>query len=309
MRKYLFILIIILLLVFTGIVLYKGTNLGNVWGYTQIRDKNTDIDNLNANLTKLVNQDYPTATKRQTTSSETLQETKKEYEQQAVLVANNKYYNQVEKYKIEFLLTKFGNYGQSNDVDVKLDVSSSGITDLYNLTLTVTGRYKDVTGFIYDLENDSKLGFKVEDFKMTDSGETINSEDGKYYSAGKVSGKFTFKEVGIDLKSVDGNSASLNVTNNNTTNNSENNTENNTQNNTVNNNQTNTTTQNGTGTNTTPTTNTTQSTNTTNNNTTNTTTNTTSGGNGIFREIPNSQEDLSNGDRMIDNAVGNTSAQ
>lgn len=40
---------------------------------------------------------------------------------------------------------------------------------LCDLKFTVTGSYVDITEFIYDIENDSKLGFKIDNFTMTGS--------------------------------------------------------------------------------------------------------------------------------------------
>ena len=38
--------------------------------------------------------------------------------------------------------------------------------ETYNLRLTVNGSYVGITDFVSDIENDSILGFKIENFKM-----------------------------------------------------------------------------------------------------------------------------------------------
>ena len=206
MRKILFALVIIVLLIFAGSIIYKGTNFAgfDVWGVTQISDKNNEIDEQNEKLTKLVDQTYPAALSTLATSSETLQKTKKEYEDQAVLLSDSKYYKQTEKYKVEFLWTKIGNYAKDNNVTVDLKFKNSIASGLYEMDIVTVGKYPDVTQFIYDIENDSKLGFKIEDFSMKSATISTDSE-GKSTSSG-VQGTFTCKEIRIDMKSLDGSS-------------------------------------------------------------------------------------------------------
>lgn len=222
MRKILFILATVVLIIFTGIVIYKGTNIGNVWGVTQISQKNTDIDNLNAKLTSLVNVTYPESLTKLNTSTETLQETKKEYENQAIVLADSRYYKQTETYKLEFLWTKLGNYAKADSVEIKIDVVNGDAAGTYNLNFTVTGRYSNVTQFIYDIENDSILGFKIENFNMTGGGATYTNVGSSGYN---VTGKFTCKEIKIDIKAIEGQTEqNSNATNTNQTSNTTSNT-------------------------------------------------------------------------------------
>lgn len=192
MRKILFIILVILLLIFTGCVIYKGTNIvnANVWGITQISQKNKEIDLKNEELSGLISVTYPGSLSKLNTSSEELQQTKKEYEQQAIMLADNKYYKQTEKYKIEFLWTRLGNYAKDNGVEIKIDVTNGDTTGIYNLNFIITGKYSDIADFIYDIENDSRLGFKIENFEMASAGESVE-------------GKFTCKDIRIDIKALD----------------------------------------------------------------------------------------------------------
>ena len=74
------------------------------------------------------------------------------------------------------------------------------------MNFTVNGSYVSITDFIYDIENDSKLGFKIDDFKMNPS--TENS----------LVATFTCKEVPIKVGKVDASETSDNTTDaNNTT--------------------------------------------------------------------------------------------
>lgn len=192
MRKILFIILIVLLAVGAGIIIANGFELGNfqVWGVKEIIAQNETIDKKNSELSNLVSVSYPNTLQELETSSQTLTSTKKDYEDKAILVSNNKYYMQTEKYEIEYLWTKLGNYAKDNNVQIKIDIVNSSTEKLYDLKFTIAGTYAGVTDFIYAVEGDSKLGFKIEDFHMAANGEGVQ-------------GTFTCKEISINLESVE----------------------------------------------------------------------------------------------------------
>ena len=126
MRKLLFALLAIALLIVVGLVVYKGFRIGKieVWGIKQIVAENEQIDKANSDLEKLANDNFQAAITKLNSSGEAMQAKKKEYEEQAVLVSNSKYYMQTEKYKIDFLWTRIGNYAKENKVTPKMEVAS-----------------------------------------------------------------------------------------------------------------------------------------------------------------------------------------
>ena len=267
MRKILFILALIILLIFTGVVIYKGTNFGRfkVWGITQIEKKNDEIDSENAQLSNLVSVTYPSTLTKLSNSSEKLQQTKKEYEEQSVMLSDSNYYMQTEKYKLDFLWTRIGNHAKDNKVEIKIDVTNGTANGIYNLNFTVVGKYANTTSFIYAIEGDSRLGFKIENFSMKQSTKgtgVLNSDGQTVYNYNNVECTFVCKEIKIDIKSLDGQDGKKDETNTTNTTNAENTT--NTVGNTTNttNNNTNTINTQNAG-NTTNTTNTTGAANTT----------------------------------------------
>ena len=208
MRKILFSLIIVLLLTATVFTIVKGFDIGNIsiWGVKEIIDENELIDTKNAELSNLVSITYPTTLATLDSTQDTLTKTKKEYEDAAIIAADSNYYAQSEKYEIEFLWTKLGNYAKDENVQIRIDVTNSSTTGLYDLNFTIEGTYVDVINFIYDIENDSRLGFTIENFSMS------ASSDG-------VKGTFSCKEIGINLQKIDENTKTTedNATNENTT--------------------------------------------------------------------------------------------
>ena len=197
MRKILLAVLVVILLIVTGLVIYKGISIGNfeIWGIKQIAEENETIDRANEKLKTLVDNEFPNAVSKLNNSGEVMQEAKKEYEEQAVMVSNSKYYMQTEKYKLEFLWTRIGNYAKDHKVTPKMEVASGSTNGVYNLIITAVGKYSNVASFIYAIENDSRLGLKIEDFSMTQ----YASEEG----SNLVQGKFTCKEIRIDIKSID----------------------------------------------------------------------------------------------------------
>ena len=102
-------------------------------------------------------------------------DSKTEYENQAVLSNSNSssYASKLEAYDIDYLWTKLGNYAKDENVVIKIEVTAgSASSNLYNLNFTVTGTYVGTTDFIYDIENDTKLGFKIDNFKMINGSES-----------------------------------------------------------------------------------------------------------------------------------------
>ena len=192
MRKILLTLLIILLLLISVFVAVKGFQIGSleIWGITSIKEKNEAIDYKNSQLSNLVSITYPNSQNELNTGAQDMQNAKKEYEDKAILVSNSKSYMQTEQYEIEFLWTRLGNFAEDENVKIKIDVVNSSTQGLYDLNFTIVGKYAAVTDFIYDLENDSKLGFKVEDFHM------VSAENG-------VQGTFSCKEININIQTIE----------------------------------------------------------------------------------------------------------
>ena len=207
MRKALLAVALIILLIFSILILVNGLHLGNidVWGINEISVKNDEIDSQNAKLTSLIDTNYETSISKLKTSSETLQETKKQYEEKAIVLSQNKYYRQKDQYKHEFILVKIGKYADGNNVDIRLIVTESATSGLYDLNFTVTGKYADVASFIHDIENDSSLEFNIENFVEVSATATATREDGTTYTTNAVKANFYCREISIDLKWLDEN--------------------------------------------------------------------------------------------------------
>ena len=86
------------------------------------------------------------------------------------------------KYFIEYLWIVLGNYASANDLGVAIvtsnttssgdESSSSGSGSSLNsgVKVSVEGRYANVADFVFDVENDKSLKFKLDNIKMSYSG-------------------------------------------------------------------------------------------------------------------------------------------
>lgn len=194
MRKILISIIVALLLIGSAFFMVNGMNTVNVKGFKGLNEKNDEIEQKISELSNLISVTYESTVSNLKRTANTLQESKAEYENQAILSStnNSSYAAQLELYDIDYLWTKLGNYAKDEGVVIKIELVASGASqNLYNLNFTVTGEYVAITDFIYDIENDSKLGFKIDEFQMTSGGD------------GAVAATFSCKEIPINVGTID----------------------------------------------------------------------------------------------------------
>lgn len=246
MKKLLILILITLLLILTMFIGIKGVTIGKIeiLGIQGIQAKNSELDSKIQDAAKLVEKTYAQTISEVNSNAKKLKEEKQNYQDMTAISSDGETQavNQIEKYEIETLWVKLGNHATSEGVVMKMNVTSgsSGAQDSYNLNFTVTGGYVQIEDFISSIENDSTLGFKIEEFKMAPSGNDLQAT-------------FVCKDIPIKQVSstttvtqnttTDGNNtANTNTAGNNTTGNNTANAVNNT--NTTNNTTNNTTTSN-----------------------------------------------------------------
>lgn len=173
MKKLLLIITIILILILVAITIVRGIGIGglNILGIKEIKSKNDELDKIMENATKLASRDYQ---RKLDDLNETIKklETEKTNYQDMVNVSTESEVeaaNQTYDYTIDFLWIYIENHAKTEGVKMKMELtrSSSGAENVYNLNFTATGPYIGIEEFITHIEDDSKLGFKIENFKMT----------------------------------------------------------------------------------------------------------------------------------------------
>ena len=253
MRKVLIAALIILLLLLGGYLVLNKLEIGSleILGVRDIKSESEKLDSKIQEASKLSSTDYQTELSNLNSSLKTLQKEKQSYEDLVALSNNDDVdaATKFEKYEIEYIWTKIGNHATAEGVIMKLEVTrgSSNTQGLYDLKFTVTGNYIGISDFIYDIENDDSLGFKIENFKIVPGENTDN-----------LVATFACKDISINIDETaisaqnytntdnapnSGNTNSTNTTGNttNTTNSNNTTTGTNTTNNTTTKNNTNTT--------------------------------------------------------------------
>ena len=181
MKKLLILIFITLLLILTMFIGIKGVTIGKIeiLGIQGIQAKNSELDSKIQDAAKLVEKTYAQTISEVNSNAKKLKEEKQNYQDMTAISSDGETQavNQIEKYEIETLWVKLGNHATSEGVVMKMDVTSgsSGAQDSYNLNFTVTGGYVQIEDFISSIENDSTLGFKIEEFKMAPSGNDLQA--------------------------------------------------------------------------------------------------------------------------------------
>lgn len=208
MRKILLSILVCLLLILTVFFMVKGFGAIGLKGIIDINKKNKEIDQKIVELSDEVNNVYKSTETKLKSTADTLTATKTEYENQAILSSSqsSSYVSQNEKYDIEYLWTRLGHFAKDENCTLKIDVSKTGGANenLYNLKFSVGGSYSAITDFVYDVENDSKLGFEIENFAINSPGETLTAT-------------FDCKDIPISEIQIDRQSSSSSNTTSNTT--------------------------------------------------------------------------------------------
>ena len=216
MKKLLILILIALLLALSIFIVMQGVEIGSVdiLGIRGIQDKSQALDEKIQEAGKLAEKTYAQAVSDVNENAKKLEEEKKNYEDMTTVSSDSDVQaaNQLEEYEIETLWVRLGNHATTQGVEMQMDVlpSSSGAQGTYNLRFTATGSYISITDFISAIENDSTLGFKIEQFKMVPSGSTLQ-------------GTFVCKDIAIkEVSSTTPTTSNSNTNNTNSTNNTTN---------------------------------------------------------------------------------------
>ena len=173
MKKLLILILIALLVALSIFIVIQGVNIGSleILGVKGIQSKSSQLDEKIQQAGKLAEKDYQQALNDVKTNTKKLQEEKKNYEDMTQISEDGDIQtaNQIEKYEIETLWVKLGNHATTQGVVMKMNVKKGSAQDIYDLQFTATGSYISITDFISAIENDSSLGFKIEEFKLVPS--------------------------------------------------------------------------------------------------------------------------------------------
>lgn len=207
MRKILMAVVVLLLAVLGGLIIFNGLSIGNfkILSAKQIIEENDKLTTEISDTEVLMNSVYPSKTEELDTSVSKLLTAEEEYLDLAN-VSTKAELNKasvVETYTVEFLWTRLGRHATAEGVNLSYTPSGKSIN------FTVVGEYIPILSFVSAIENDSKLGFTIENFKLVPNGENLQAT-------------FVTRNVNIKTESVSANVNSKSTTQNNTNSTNEN---------------------------------------------------------------------------------------
>lgn len=175
-----------------------GTSL-SISNYKEVESASKQIDTLISQLVNANEMEFPSKKSVLASAIKSYQSKKEEYEELKAMVeetANEPDISLVDIYDVDFLWTTIGNYGTEEGISLKFDIAksltspiSSTEYTMCDLKFTVSGDYIALTDFIYDLEDDNKLGFEISDFSLAKGGENLQAT-------------FTVREVPINNENL-----------------------------------------------------------------------------------------------------------
>lgn len=182
MKKILIGILIILLIVLAYLAMFRGVSIGNfsVLSVNQITEENNSLDEGIAQVQTLMHSTYKTQTEQLDQSVTGLLQAKDEYLNLANVSTESELSeaSRQEIYKIEYLWTRIGTHATEEGVILRLDVQTgdTGESNVKNLSFTVTGNYIAIINFVTAIEDDSELGFRIENFKILPGTDTNKRE-------------------------------------------------------------------------------------------------------------------------------------
>lgn len=175
--------IILILLVFACYLVVAGDYefvRSKIPSFSELQTSSKALGTSAANLEKISGTQFSAKEQELATVIEQYKTTKAEYESLVPQTLGGQQ-NEVELkdiYDIGFLWTIVGNYATEEGINLKFDVkknnsASSSVNNtsanyvICDLEFVITGNYINLTDFIYDLEDDDRLNFEINDFYMT----------------------------------------------------------------------------------------------------------------------------------------------
>lgn len=188
MRKIILVVILALSIFLCYTTVVNGADIGetlSIPNFEEVETSSKSVDTLISQLVNLNDIEYKNKQKSLETAKKSYQDAKEEYEEMVSVletVEEDVDISMVDIYDVDFLWTVIGNYGTEEGISLKFDVSKSAIStisagdyQMCDLKFTISGDYIALTEFIYDIEDDSKLGFEISNFEIAKGGDNLQA--------------------------------------------------------------------------------------------------------------------------------------
>lgn len=204
MRKVLISILLILLIVLAYFAIFQGISIGTfkVLSTGEIIELNDNLTVKITDVNKKIKTDLKQKRDELKENINTLLDNKESYYNLANVSTESEITeaSTEEVYNIEYLWVRVGRHARAEGVNMRMDVlaGNGGEASVKNLNFTAVGKYMAIMDFVSSLEDDSELGFRIEDFYM------VPATDGTNLQA-------TFSVTGIRVK-TESTTASVNTT-------------------------------------------------------------------------------------------------
>ena len=193
--------------------------------FADVKDEKINLDN-QINVAKQINnQEYLSNVEGLETSIDEYKKTKLKYEAKTANISDDTEIGivKIKNYKIERIWVILQNYAKKEKIELELNLLDTATSNVYDLDVTLLGDYIGITDYLYDIENDDTLWFKITNFKLlpstvtttttksdnTTSGNNNTTEENKNtnnttttttsVSVSKLKATFKIEEVGIEF--------------------------------------------------------------------------------------------------------------
>lgn len=246
-RKILMGILTVLLAVLTYFTITNGISIGSfqALGLKGLKEEDTQIQSKIETASSLTSSTYPSKLSELNQNTKNLLSKKEEYTDLTTYSTEDQIEaaNELQEYEVEYLWAEVGKYATKEGIKIKMDIntaSSGGQSadgrKMYDLNFTAEGAYIGIAYFLADLQDDSFLEFKIENFVLTKGESTEN-----------LKATFVVKDIPIKIDNLSAETSNPDTETTGEPTNTVNSTSNNTSNNTTNaNNSTNTNTSNTT---------------------------------------------------------------
>ena len=206
MKEFLITAVAILLTILTIFCMVKGISIGKfqILSVNEIKENSLALDSKIEEVNNLKNVKYKSDLNNLENSIKNLSKKKQEYLDLASVSsdAEIKKANLEQTYAMEFLWNKVGRYATKEGLNLTWNVVSSGTNNKYNLNFTIKGSYIGIINYIYTLENDPELAFRIENFKISGTGSSSENNG--------ITATFTISNIGIKEETI---TSATNMTN------------------------------------------------------------------------------------------------
>ena len=181
MKKILIGALIVLLCIMAYFAIFRGLSIGSVQilSIEQIANANEKLTQEIKQTEVLMSSDYPTQNDALDKSVTDLLVARDEYRNLASVSTDGEIRraSQQEEYTVEFLLTSLGRHARKEGINLEytFNTGTTGEADVKNVTFNITGGYIPIMEFVSAIEDDSKLGFRIQNFKILPGGQHLQA--------------------------------------------------------------------------------------------------------------------------------------